>query len=189
MEAIEYVLGLTSVIIGLALSDVIVSFHRLIRNTTTVKWDVLPLFALAIVVATLMLAWLSMWWARESLQGVGLLASVLPELIIAFLMAAAVLPDDPTGHFDLREFYERSARYLWGLFALYQLSSALHSAWLWSLNDMPTSAFIPNLLIRLGQVPLALALAWLPLNRRLHWIILTPLTLVTLGLLMISSLS
>ena len=129
MTAFEYVLPLVSVLAGLALADLAVSLHRLLRARRRVRWDWLPL-ATALLAA---LAVLNFWWSLfnsqdtpfyETLGGFLPLAALL---VVLFLLNAAALPDAvPREGLDLRAFYDANGSYFWSLFAAYvTLSIAL----------------------------------------------------------------
>jgi hypothetical protein len=187
MPAVDYVLGLTSVMIALALTDMGMSFHRLVRRTQSVRWDPVAIMAAVTVACEILLTWASMWWARPSLvdTSAGLLATVMLELFLLYLLAAAALPDEPSGAFDLRVSYHQSARYLWTLYALLHMSAIAHTSYLWWWGGMPTRAFELNLVGRGPPVPAAVVLALWPRSRKLHWILVTALTLFALGMLLL----
>jgi hypothetical protein len=58
MSPFEYLLALVSILIGLAIADLSMSLHRLLRARHHVKWDWLPLAAASLV----MLLILEFWW-------------------------------------------------------------------------------------------------------------------------------
>src|SRR6478672_2495590 len=50
MRPFEYTLGLTSILVSLALANIVMCFHRLLRNAPRVTWDGRVLFAAALVI-------------------------------------------------------------------------------------------------------------------------------------------
>ena len=126
MTAFEYVLPLVSVLAGLALADLAVSLHRLLRARRRVRWDWLPL-ATALLAA---LAVLNLWWGLfnsqdtpfyETLGGFLPLAALL---VVLFLLNAAALPDAvPREGLDLRAFYDANGPYFWSLYAAFVVLS------------------------------------------------------------------
>ena len=117
MSAFEYVSVMTSIIIGLALVDVLISANRLIRAGSAVRWDWAAPAASVLVVMTL----LQIWWGQYQPTDAGLtIGQFLPlfvELVILFLLAAAALPDEiPADGLDLRAYYDRNGPYFWSLF-------------------------------------------------------------------------
>ncbi|MCP9235233.1 hypothetical protein [Lewinella sp. JB7] len=125
MTPFEYILPLVSVLVGLAIADLAVSFNRLLRARHRVSWDWLTLLSAFIA----LLAVLDIWWMFSGEQDATFyytLAGFLPfavQLILLFLINAAALPDDvPEEGISLKEFYAANSVYLWGLFTVYFLS-------------------------------------------------------------------
>jgi len=117
MSAFEYTSILASIIVGLALVDVLVSLNRLIRAGKLVKWHWAAPAATVLVVLTV----IQIWWALYSPEDATLtIGEFLPQfvvLVILFLLAAAALPDEvPSDGVDLKAYYHRNGPYFWGLF-------------------------------------------------------------------------
>jgi hypothetical protein len=106
---------------GLALTDLLISFHRLIRVGSRVRWywlvPVLPIYLLLAIVA--------FWWGCyvwylhiHTLT----MSQFLPTLLAAiaiFLLAAALLPDEvPNDGLDLKTWYLQNSRQIWILASL-----------------------------------------------------------------------
>ena len=121
MNTFEYLLPLISVIVGLSITDLATSLHRLLRARRRVEWDWLPL-ATALLAVVLVL---NVWWELYPAEAMGVytVAEFFPlmmTLIVLFLINAAALPDRvPSEGMDLRAFYESNSSYLWLLFAVY----------------------------------------------------------------------
>ncbi len=116
----EYLLLLAAVILGLALTDLAMSLHRLLAADQRVRWDWLA--PLAAVVAFLKIV--TQWWSWFGVSNVAkrltfeMYVAELVGAVLLFLMAAAALPDeadDPV--IDLRQHYARCSRRYWLLFA------------------------------------------------------------------------
>ena len=119
MNPFEYVAVLISIIIGLALTDLLVSFHRLLRAGRRVRWDWAAPLAALLVVFTLIFIWWSLYrpTGQAGALSIGQFLPSLVALVLLFLLAAAALPDDvPAEGLDLREYYDRNGRYFWGLY-------------------------------------------------------------------------
>ena len=58
MNPFEYLLPLISVIVGLSITDLTTSLHRLLRARRRVEWDWLPLATALLAVALV----LNVWW-------------------------------------------------------------------------------------------------------------------------------
>ena len=122
LELFSYIAAFISIMLAIALTDMVASTHRLLRDRARVKWDALtPLLA----------AWVFMWvvseffslvydagYDRLTFYGlVGLLA--VPTL--SSLLAFAILPDDvPPEGVDLTKFYYENLSYFVALLAAVQ---------------------------------------------------------------------
>lgn len=117
MSAFEYYSVMASIIIGLALVDVLVSFNRLIRAGKLVRWHWAAPVAAVMVVLTLVQIWWSLYRPEEVGVTIGQFLPLLVELVILFLLAAAALPDEVSADgVDLKAYYHRNGPYFWGLF-------------------------------------------------------------------------
>lgn len=181
MTPFEYLLSLISVLVGLAIADLVTSLHRLLRARERVRWDWLPLAAALLAV----LAVLEFWWVffqqqEMELGGLARIAGFLPvagQLVLLFLMNAAALPDEvPAEGLDLSAFYEEQRSYFWGLYALYIASViTLRVATLvgagWEAGDWLVSV-LPNAVVLASFVALALTgRRWLHTAIILLWLV------------------
>ncbi len=149
MTPFEYILPLVSVIVGLAIADLTVSFNRLLRARNRVTWDWLTLLS----AFAALLSVLDMWWMFYGVQDSTFyytLTGFLPlavQLILLFLINAAALPDGvPAEGINLKQFYAGNSGYLWGLFTVYFFSIYVTRAiTLWieqgNLGDMVSQTF------------------------------------------------
>lgn len=123
IRAFEFALGLFTVMIGLAVTDIALSLHRLIRQRATVRWD--PLTLLSALFALLMTIgmWFDLWGIRNatSVRHFFLYLVLLASFFVLFLVSASSLPDEVPGPLDLRAFYESNRRYYWGLVTIFQV--------------------------------------------------------------------
>jgi len=116
----EYVLVFVSLVLGLGVTDVLTSFHRLLRAGSRVRWAVLPVAAAVLIV----LLSLMMWWSQfpEDQARPVTIGQFLPRFavfVLLFLTAAAALPDEvPAEGLDLGAWYRANARHFWTLAAL-----------------------------------------------------------------------
>jgi hypothetical protein len=118
MSIAEHVTVFISIIVGLAVGDLLMSFHKLLRARERVKWHWLPL---AVALFALLLT-VSYWWLSfDAAKAVAnpTVADFLPTLarfVVLFLLVAASLPDDvPAEGLDLRAWYLDNARLYWTL--------------------------------------------------------------------------
>jgi hypothetical protein len=124
MRPFEYALVLISILMGLALADIVVSLHRLVRSRQPVKWDGRVLIAASLVMLEVIRMWFAQWTGRDLAIAVtfGVYLGEFIQILLLVLLAYASLPDDLGESCDLREFYERNRRYFWSVFAAYQAS-------------------------------------------------------------------
>lgn len=122
MSPFEYILPLVSVLVGLAVADMVTSLHKLLRVRSRVQWDWLLLTVALLVILTV----LNLWWSLYQVQDntyYRTLAGFLPlvaQLVLLFLVNAAVLPDNvPAKGTDLKNYYEKNCSYIWLLLAAY----------------------------------------------------------------------
>jgi uncharacterized BrkB/YihY/UPF0761 family membrane protein len=115
MDITEYWITLVSIVVGLAVTDLLANFYKLIHKRERVEWDALPLVWAGVTLLFIFNYW---WGAAKNEDGsqsasvVGhyVLLAVAPVLL--FLMAASVLPRDlpSDGLISMREEWERSRR-------------------------------------------------------------------------------
>jgi hypothetical protein len=124
MRPFEYALILISILMGLALADVVASFHRLIRSREPVKWDGRVLIATSLVMLEIIRMWFAQWTGRDLPMAVtfGVYLGEFVQILLLVLLAFASLPDFVGEGCDLGEFYEINRRYFWSIFAAYQAS-------------------------------------------------------------------
>jgi hypothetical protein len=119
-DLFAYLAAFVSIVLAVALTDMIQSAHRLIRARARVKWDPLtPLFAVSVFLG-LLSSFFSLWGdARfDRLTFYGLVAFMAQPTLTA-LVAFAVLPDEvPDAGLDLKRFYFENRRYLVVLLAI-----------------------------------------------------------------------
>lgn len=147
MHVGEYILALVSIVLGLALTDLAFSTHRLIRRRADVKFDPAPIIA-ALVAAYLV--FLNFWGDYHHYRTVteAGLWPTLPNfaiLFINFLIAAAALPDEWDGKLDLWEYYLGTRRQFWTLVAIGTLLATAYNA----VNEahLPISGYISAALV------------------------------------------
>jgi hypothetical protein len=134
LGAFEYLLLFTAIILGLAVSDLAISLHRLLGAGRRVKWDWLAPLAALVAFLKIVTQWWS-WHAAEPLA-----AAVTFEVflvlqtgsVLLFLLAAAALPDEvrPEETVDLAAHYATVRRRYWSLFLAQWLVGNLGSAWI-----------------------------------------------------------
>ena len=113
----EGALVFASIILGVGVTDELMSLHRLIRFRHRVRWD----WAVPAVALLVLLTVVQIWWSIQGIKGpltIGAFLPVVVELVLVFLLAAAVLPDEvPPDGLDLRRYYHENGSYIWSLYA------------------------------------------------------------------------
>ena len=115
----EQALIFASIIVGVAVSDQILSLNRLLRADAPVRWH----WAIPVTALLVLLTNVQIWWSlagdRPQKVSIGEFLPTLVQLIMVALLSAASLPDRvPAEGIDLEHYYDRHARYIWTLFAL-----------------------------------------------------------------------
>jgi hypothetical protein len=128
IRAFEFSLGLFAVLIGLAVGDIATSFHKLARSKAAVKWDPLLLLTTVYALCLPVCMWFELWGVRHFAGARYFLfyLTLVAELFILFLIAAASLPDEATDSRDLREYYAENRRYFWSLVSLFEAAYIAH---------------------------------------------------------------
>lgn len=134
MRPFEYALVLISILMGLALADIVVSLHRLIRSREIVKWDGRVLIATSLVMLEIIRMWFAQWTGRDLATALtfGVYLGEFVQILLLVLLAFSSLPDRVTESCDLGDFYDANRRYFWSIFAAYQASYFV--LWLTSLR-------------------------------------------------------
>jgi hypothetical protein len=178
MEAFDYAMALVSIVVGIAISDLAVSFHKLFRHRRTLSWDARTLLAAAFTFVVLFSMWFELWsvHGRPEILTYPFLLGIIIEFILLFLMATSVLPDEPPPNNDLGAFYDDNARSIWTFFLLFQASYISH--WFYFKLTSP-SYELHHLLARLPPVltvpVVAGVLVLMPRQRKLHLALITSL--------------
>lgn len=103
----SYLSAFVTIVLAVAMADMIQSTHRLIRGRERIKWDVAHLLFAATVAATVVSEFFSLWdlFDVSKITFARLMWILLIPTLFA-LLAYSVLPDDvPADGLDLRAFY------------------------------------------------------------------------------------
>ena len=135
MTPFDYAVGLITILVGLALADVCVSLHKLLRQGPAVRWDGRVILLVAFVITVITGMWFSVWGIRavSAVLWFPFYLTLFLEFMVLFLVCAACLPDNAAEHRDLGAFYEQNRRYVWSLFTLFQTSFFCHWLYFWNV--------------------------------------------------------
>ena len=126
MGQYEYFVILIVVLVGLALSDLIICLHKLLAAGRRVQWHwAAP--AVAFLSAVLVIGEFMSTWSSKT--GTIRFSSVLPSVglfALLYLGAAAALPDEvPPEGLDLKTFYFDNRIHFWGVMTLFMAAQTL----------------------------------------------------------------
>jgi hypothetical protein len=149
MTIFELLFSLTSVILGLALTQIATNLHSLLLAGRRVRWAPEPILLTVIILLVIVFVWLDQWGERSetSISFVYALLSVL-KLLTLYLGAAFVLTaaEPGTGPVDLHAYYDRTRVFTFGLlitsmllFGLYRHNPEIG----WSWNEVIGSLVMP----------------------------------------------
>jgi hypothetical protein len=130
MSVSEHISVFMSIVVGLAVADLLVSFSRLLDVGPKVRWYwptlVLAVYALLVIIAD--------WWGVYSeflnvrTLSVGQFLPTLSTVITLFLFVTAVLPSQvPKDGLDLRAWYLQHSRRIWVLGSVGLVSDILNN--------------------------------------------------------------
>lgn len=160
-------LTLISIVVGLGLTELLLTFYRLVQARRRVIWDALPLaWALLILIAVV-----NFWWfIRPALAGTsgwttGDFMLVMISPIFIFLACAAALPKvEPGERIDMKVAYAEERTAFLIFFLAYQGGN-----WIIDLSGLTPMSSPPVILIIRTLVCLALITALIARKRRWDW--------------------
>ena len=115
-----YFAAFITVVLGLAVGDMVTSLHRLLRAGRRVRWSVTPAIAILFVFLSVLSQFFTIWemLGPTRFTFYGLVGAMTAPVAIA-LAALAVLPDEVgDGAFDLEAFYLNNRLYIHGVLLL-----------------------------------------------------------------------
>jgi hypothetical protein len=121
-----------SIILAMAVGDVITSLNRLLSAGARIRWDWLSPLAATLAFLKIVKQWWA-WFGGASFAGgmtFGMFLGVLVSAVLLFLLAASALPDSLDEGTDLRDYYHATARRFWLLFAAHVAVEFAIADWL-----------------------------------------------------------
>lgn len=164
MDAFSYLSVLLSIILGLAITQVLMGFRGLMqsRRSAIGYWPAVTWAVLVLVIAVQ--GWWSMFDLRRHENWTFIeFATVLGQTIVEYLLAALVLPDfAPRETVDLRRHYYEHHRWFFGLLALLIVVSIAKSLVVYAQWPPPLDIAFHAVFLAMGVAGAATA------NRRVH---------------------
>jgi hypothetical protein len=176
----EYLAAFITVLLAIAVGDMAVSLHRLLRARRRVKWHPLPLTAAFIVLLILLTNFFAIWRLTETERITFLeLCWLLTPQFLYFLAASAVLPDEiPAKGLKLFDFYDGERRYLYTLLLLAVVAEVIDGTVRLRLFEQnPQRYFSLYLPLNLISLLSLLAMVWRS-EKWVHWTALGMLLVV-----------
>jgi len=174
MSTFEFLSVLFSVILGLALTQILQGFRALMlaRSRVVVYWPALIWAALMILV--LAQAWWGMFGMRTFAQWTfGMYAIVIFQITLMYLIAGLAIADIPAeGVFDMREAYFAHRQWFFGLFALTVATTFAKDFVTVGRINLGGNAFFLAFFFALAVIAAVTSSRWF------HWI-LAPFSVVT----------
>ena len=171
----EYLAAFISIVLAIAVGDLAMSVHRLLRARRRVIWHPIPILAAFWVLLVLLASFFAIWeWtALDHLDFYGLLWKFAP-MFLYFLAASAILPDEvPTQKLDLYDFYLSERAYFLPVLILgFVLDNAGRVAERWSyISTHPAFAWGYVMPLAVGSLGSLAAMLWRT-EKWVHWIAL-----------------
>lgn len=174
MHAFDYVMALAAVIVGLALTHMLVGVTRMVEGPTRPKLDWVHLIWLAGIFITVLLWWWAEFqWSTARSWTFAMYLFVLIYAVLLFLMSAALVPTSGSGPIDYRDLFDGRKRWFLSLIVAYVLIDFIDSAlkgtshlrelgWQYMLSEIATLVVaIAAMLIRSRTFQGAVAIAFL----------------------------
>ncbi len=163
MEAIfEYLMVLTSIIIGLGIANILMGFGEMLRSRHEVRESITHLAVVAVVLVLMLQHWWDSWNLHEVTYWTfpGLMLHLAGPVIL-FLASYLVFPRSVRDQ-DMLQYYLSQATLLWSLGALYLLTTLVYRPW---IHGEPFDGLRAG--VRLGGTIFCLSLA-LSKSPRVH---------------------
>ncbi len=116
MTPFEIFFGLSSVILGLALTEIASSIAKLLRAGRNVRWAPEPILQTIVITMIVVSVWADQWWAHDQTSfTIGQALVQVAKLMAVYVAAASVLgePEAKVG-IDLKDHYYAARRVTYG---------------------------------------------------------------------------
>lgn len=111
MSLFEFTFALSAVILGLALTQIAASLHKLLLAGRQVKWSAEPILLASIVMLVIITVWIAAWFDRDDASvSIGWIILQVLKLLTLYIAAASCLPEPTSGNVlvNTYEYYDRT---------------------------------------------------------------------------------
>lgn len=167
MDAFSYLSVLLSIILGLAMTQILTSTGRMIRaRERVVTYSPPIIWALLLLLIDVQMWWSMFGYRTRTRWGFLEFLIILVQTICAYMLAAVVLPEEvPAEGADLQEYYERNSSWLFGFLIATVLVSIAKELLLEGRLPVPLNLAYHILLIVTGTLAIVVK------NRAFHKIL------------------
>ena len=137
MSRFEFLLVLVSIIVALALSELIAGWGRMLRKRSAVTWCWLHIFWMVLAFLTLTEVWWVLWELQGSVEwtyGNFLIVLVAPTIAVLAVETITPTETDLVNVTDLRKFYFGAAPAFFTLGALFELALVGQHLWFFGVR-------------------------------------------------------
>lgn len=111
MGLFEFTFALSAVILGLALTQIAASLHKLLLAGRRVKWAAEPILLASIVMLVIITVWLAAWFDRNDASvSIGWIILQVLKFLTLYIAAASCLPEPASDGtlVDTYDYYDRT---------------------------------------------------------------------------------
>lgn len=170
MTPFEIFFGLSSVILGLALTEIASSISKLLRAGRQVRWAPEPVLQTVLIILIVVFVWADQWWSHSAASfTVGQALFQVTKLLAVYVAAASVLGErEGKMSVDLREHYYALRGVTYGALVTGLILFTIYSAIYFPRPDRVSIAYIAGS----AAVPLAYVVAAFVRSRIYHLVML-----------------
>ncbi|ODP39408.1 hypothetical protein [Sphingomonas turrisvirgatae] len=149
MSLFEFTFALSAVILGLALTHIAATIHKLLLLGKQVKWAIEPVLLAAIVILLIVSVWLGAWGDREQAEvTVGQTLLQVAKLLTLYFAAASCLPEPVVAEpIDLRSYYDSTRLLSFGSLVLSLLLFRIYSIAIDGIPSVLTIGMAVNMIL------------------------------------------
>lgn len=166
-DLFAYLAAFVTIVLAIAVTDMVHSTHRLLRQGRRVRWHVIPILAAVFVFLSVLSEFFELWRVAGTRRfGYFDLVGLMVTPMLVAIAACAVLPDEvPQDGLDLQAFYFANRRYLFSIVGIALVGNLLGSirlVWLATGGAIPLShpVWWLNAPVTAATLLICIVLAW-----------------------------